>query len=218
MAKFRWILLFVLLFSFVSHSQKRSLGSFIPKHYDTLNEGVARGDLNKDGIEDVVLALYHKMEKEEMKDIDVDSVPFRKLMVLFGTKDGFSKTVESSTTILCRFCGGVFGDPFAGIEIQKNMLIIYHYGGSAWRWSYTHKFQLRNGAMSLIGRTRIYYYNAGDCENIDYPQSYEMKDENLITGAYREVKVSDDCKLIKDKKGKQKVQPLTLLSKFTIED
>jgi hypothetical protein len=219
MKKHYWILFFVLLFSLFSYSQNKSYAPFIPKDYDTLYEGVAKGDLNKDGIEDVVLALYHKIENEDLKDIDVDSIPPRKLIVLFGNqKKGFVKSIESSATLLCKYCGGVYGNPFEGIEVNKNVLTIYHYGGSAWRWSYTHKFQIRNGVMSLIGKAHEYYYNAEDCEKLNYPRSYEMKDENLITGDYKEIKVSDDCRLVKNKIGKQKVQSLIPLSKFTIEN
>lgn len=218
MMKPYWILFFASVFSFVSYSQNQPLSSFIPKDYDTLYEGVAKGDLNKDGIEDVVLALYHKMEDQPMENIDIDSIPSRKLVVLFGTKTGLVKAMESSSALLCRHCGGVFGDPFAGIEMIKNVLLINHYGGSNWRWTYTHKFQNRNGRIVLIGRTSEYFFSGEDCEKLNYPQSYEMKDENLVTGDFREIKVSDECKLIRDKKGKQKVQPLLSLTKFTIEN
>ena len=34
---------------------------FIPKGYDTLYDGVARGDLNKDGKEDIAIVLYSKV-------------------------------------------------------------------------------------------------------------------------------------------------------------
>lgn len=212
------IMLFALLVSFVSFSQDKSFVSFIPPDYDTLYGGIAKGDLNKDGIEDVVLALYHKMEDQDMRGIEIDSIPSRKLMVLYGTERGYNKVVESSTALLCKHCGGVFGNPFNGIEIKKNVLIIYHYGGSNWRWSYQHKFQNRKGKLVLIGKTYQYYFNTPDCDINGYPQSYEMKDENLITGDYREIKVSDECKLIKDKKGKQKIKPLVSLTKFTIEN
>ena len=177
MVRLVFILFFVLWFSFDGYSQSKSSFSFIPKDYDTLLYGVAKGDINKDGIEDVVLALYHKME-QSYEEIDTDSIPPRRLIILFGSKNGYSKVAESSVALLCKSCGGMYGDPFVGIEINKNVLTIYHYGGSAWRWSYKHKFQIRNGVLSLIGRTHEYYYNAGDCEKLDYPQSYEMKDEN----------------------------------------
>jgi hypothetical protein len=217
MIRIIFILCFVLSANFFVYGQK-NYRSFLPADYDTLDGGIARGDLNKDGMEDLALALYHKQEKEPSENTDVDNIPARKLLILFGAGEGYVGAIATSKALLCKDCGGIYGDPFAGLEISNHVLTIYHYGGSAWRWSYTHKFQNRSGNFVLIGRTKESFHSGGECEKLNHPTSYEMKDENLITGSYREIKVSEDCKLLKDKKGKQKVQPLISLSKFTIED
>jgi len=55
-----------LLLAVNASAQKENYSSFISKDYDTLYGGFAKGDLNKDGIDDVVLALYHSAEKNEI--------------------------------------------------------------------------------------------------------------------------------------------------------
>jgi hypothetical protein len=218
MSKGCWILFFVLLFSFASYSQNKSFASFIPKDYDTLYGGVARGDLNKDGIEDVVLALYHKAEKNPIDTSGMDTVPPRILIILLGSKNGFIKITESSSALLCKDCGGVFGDPFAGIEVKKSVLSIYHYGGSSWKWSYTHKFRFQNGDFYLIGETNESFWSLKQCEKLNEMAGLNHEDINFITGQFERKRISEDCKLLENKKGKQKVEPLIPLSKFTIEN
>ncbi len=218
MVRLLLILFFVLLLSVVSYSQNKPFPSFIPSHYDTLYRGVAKGDLNKDGIEDVVLALYHKMEKEPIENVEVDSVPERRLIVLFGSKTGYVKATESSAALLCKECGGVFGDPFVGIEIHKKVLEVRHYGGSAWRWGLLHKFRFQKDQFYLIGRTSTSFWNVEHCDKLDEMAGLDYEDINFITGQFERKRISEDCKLLENKKGKQKVQPLLSLTKFTIEN
>ena len=207
----------VLLFVF-SDVVSQQLNELIPKDYDTLYEGTARGDLNKDGIEDIVLALYHHSEDSSETGSGTDEIPPRKLLVLFGSKSGYVKAAESSASILCKNCGGIFGDPFAGISISKNVLTIHHYGGSAWRWGYTHKFRFQGGGFYLIGKTSTSYWNVEHCDQLDEMAGLEYEDINYVTGSYEKKKISTECKLLLNKKGKQKLQPLVSLTKFTIEN
>ena len=68
----------ILLISFLlpflySYSQEKDINAFIPENYEIRNELLAKGDLNRDGIEDVAMALFPAWEKdagwlEEMAD------------------------------------------------------------------------------------------------------------------------------------------------------
>lgn len=191
-------------------AQKENYSSFIPKDYDTLYDGFAKGDLNKDGIDDVVLALGHKAENNETKNIYEDSIPPRLLVVLFGTNNGFIKSDETSTAILCKNCGGIFGDPFAGVMIEKNMLVITHYGGSAWRWSITDKFRFQNNGLYLIRERKISYWNVKNCDKLNDFAGTDYEDVNFITGEFEIKKISENCKLLANKKGKKAISPLSL--------
>jgi hypothetical protein len=41
---------------------------------------------------------------------------------------------------MCSECGGMMGDPFAGVTVRTNTFTVNHYGGSAWRWTADYKF------------------------------------------------------------------------------
>jgi hypothetical protein len=199
----------------------KSIEAFIPEGYDTI--ATTNGDLNKDKQNDVVLVLKSKEEDAEPKPPVEGSEPIppgaRILLVLFKNASGYSLAAKSDSAILCKDCGGIFGDPFDAVMIEKGILIIHHYGGSAWRWSSTYKFRWQNNDFFLIGRTNHTYWNVSHCEKLDDFAGTDYKDENLVTGDYEHKKISDEgCKLLVNKKGKQKVQPLQKLSAFNIEN
>jgi hypothetical protein len=125
---------------------------------------------------------------------------------------------RSDSAIMCKSCGGIFGEPFAGIAITNGILIVEHYGGSSWRWAYTHKFRYQQNDLYLIGTTTLSYWNVKMCEKLDEFAGTEFKDINLVTGAYEEKKVSEECKLLINKRGKQKIEPLKKLSAFNIDN
>ena len=59
----RRILILLLLSSLYLSSLSQDFRSFIPNDYDTLYDGVARGDLNKDGIADIAMVLRPNWER-----------------------------------------------------------------------------------------------------------------------------------------------------------
>jgi hypothetical protein len=195
-----------------------AIKTFIPAGFDTMQ--MVTGDLNKDGMSDVVLAL--KSIREDAADSvkeRFDSIPNRLLIVLLNTAQGYKKIVKAPYALLCKDCGGVFGDPFEGIDITNGLLIVRHYGGSAWRWALTHKFRYQQNDLYLIGRTNYSYWDVKRCEKLNEFAGTDFKDENMVTGAYQEKKISESgCKLLVNKKGKQKIEPLVKLSEFIIEN
>ena len=215
MNKFCYTFLLCLKFSVSSNAQLKSYAYFVPKNYDTL--AVVYGDLNKDGTKDCVLALRHKSESKEMQEVDVDSMPPRILIVLIGSPTGFTLGATSYKALLCKYCGGIFGDPFAQIKIANNVLEVSHYGGSAWRWAYTHKFRYQNKDWFLIGKTSLSYWNVKHCDKLNDFAGTDNEDINYVTGDYQIKKISENCKLLTNKKGKKKIQPLIPLNKFSIE-
>ncbi|RTL60924.1 MAG: hypothetical protein EKK37_01860 [Sphingobacteriales bacterium] len=189
----------------------KNIQSFIPAKYDTMQ--VERGDLNKDGKEDVVLALKHADEDT----FEMDEEPPRLLIVLLKTNDGYVIGGKSDKILMCVHCGGVFGDPFANISITKNVLEISHYGGSNWRWSNSKKFRHQNSAMVLIGSTEDSFWTLSDCNGKGvgtYGRSY--KDINYQTGE-QEIIEYDKCKLKKHLKIKKTKEPLIKLEEFEYE-
>jgi hypothetical protein len=183
-------------------------------------EGVARGDLNKDGIEDIAMVLGPKWEQDDNwreKAANSNAAP-RLLIILFGTSSGYTQAAKSDKAILCKDCGGIFGDPFAAIGISKNVLQIDHYGGSNWRWSYTHKFRYQDKEFFLIGQTTNWYWDVKNCDKLNDFAGTEYEDTNFITGQYEKKEISQDCELLVNKKGKKKIEPLVSLPKFEIDN
>jgi hypothetical protein len=191
-----------------------SYSAFVPTGYDTL--AIARGDLNNDKLEDLALVL--KSVKEDDKDADPNvEPPGRLLVILFKDSQGYITAAKSDSVILCFGCGGIFGDPFAAIEIRKAVIIVDHYGGSSWRWSYTHRFRYQQNDFYLIGETSRAFSSVRYCDKLkDFVGSLE--DVNYLTGQFEEKEITEECKLKVNKKGKRKVEPLRKLSDFNIEN
>ncbi|MDN3584336.1 hypothetical protein [Mucilaginibacter flavus] len=103
------------------------LKPFIPAGYSVLaNE---TGDLNHDNYADVILVLKYNHEA------DSDQAA-RPLLILLGKPGGkLSLFARNDSVVLCKACGGVFGDPFDGIEIKGRYFTIDHYGGSRFKWT-----------------------------------------------------------------------------------
>ncbi|WP_407521328.1 hypothetical protein PDL71_12035 [Lacibacter sp. MH-610] len=215
------LIAFIFCFQFSSLAQEvllkipvsgKKVIDFIPAKYkmkDSVN-----GDLNKDGIKDLVLVLHHQDEDT----FQMDEEPKRLLLVLFRNKAGFSLAGKSTGVLMCVHCGGVFGEPYNGIEIDKGILIVRHYGGSAWRWVESRKFRYQNSGFYLIGSTSDYFWNATDCDGIGVGEAgRKYKDINYITGDEEVIEKTEDCKLIKHTKQKQPKKPLVKLEAFKYE-
>ena len=114
------------------------------------------GDINNDTKEDALLVLKQKGEDS------IDTDPCRPLLVLTRQINGtLAKAVQNDSAILCRHCGGVFGDPYEGISIKKNGFEISFYGGSSWRWyyHYSFSFNVSKNNWYLSRQEEGYYHN-----------------------------------------------------------
>lgn len=154
-------LLFTFLFiSTVSFAQT-NLKSYIPQgdKLDTLT----RGDLNKDGIEDIVMV-------SESKKTDNENPTARTLIILFGQPDGTYKlNTQSKTAVVGKNeYSYVF---FSGVIIKNGTLIIEH---EYLRGGCTHIFRYQNGGFYLIGASS----HTGD------PDYYQSLEYNLSTGKF----------------------------------
>src|SRR5262249_54396865 len=94
----------------------KTIQDFVPKNWNVLKK--AEGDLNKDGLPDVALALNSSQEDEAGPDgvpkyIDAPRI----LAILFKTPDGYQLSTSSTELIIPKTSGGAFGDPFADLKI-----------------------------------------------------------------------------------------------------
>lgn len=95
-------------------------------------------DLNNDGRKDFILVF--EREKTELDDYGMPERQ-RPLLILISDKSGnLTEAKRNEDIVYCSTCGGVFGDPFAGITVGPGTFTVDHYGGSAWRWTRSAKF------------------------------------------------------------------------------
>ncbi len=134
--------------------------NFLPKYYTVLD--TANSDFNNDGLIDVVIvAHYNNKTKDVLEEKN------RAIIILQKTKAGFIQKVKTLNGMLCKSCGGLFGDPYQGISLKKNILTLNNYGGSSWRWSITYIFRYQKKDWQLIGYRNISYHSIGCNGNCD---------------------------------------------------
>jgi len=120
------------------------LQRLIPRETTLLDHQIA--DLNGDGRPDIVFVV-------EAQSGQSDDNGLRTLFIAVRQPDGSLKTVKRSDKVVyCRQCGGVFGDPFAGLEAVRGKFSVNHYGGSNWRWSnsFSFAYSRRDDSWQLI--------------------------------------------------------------------
>lgn len=197
-------------------STGKDMGAFVPSGYDTM--ATAIGDLNGDGKPDMVLVLHDKREDSAVSGSDIVENN-RPLIVLLKTNDGWKVAAKSVNVVLCKDCGGVYGDPFMQVYIRNGVILVDHYGGSNWRWGYTHKFRYRDGDFYLIGLTKDSYcvFGGTACGDIG-SASRDFEDINFVTGQRERQKTSENCKVLMDKKDKIAIKPLVKLADYILDN
>ena len=96
-------------------------------------------DLNGDGLKDYILVL----ERENPPAKDEYGFPKNQRPLLILVRDANNKlnaVKRNELIVMCSECGGMMGDPFVGVTVERNSFSVNHYGGSAWRWSVDYKF------------------------------------------------------------------------------
>jgi hypothetical protein len=145
------------------------LQPFVPNDHFALD--YETGDLNGDGREDCILIVQAGKPSEEHDPIEKP----RPLIILVRSADGsLSQTKRNDKVVYCETCGGVMGDPYQGIKIEKNRFTVQHYGGSAWRWSseYTFGYSRKDDTWQLVS-VELTDFHASDPDN--------TKQEKLFT-------------------------------------
>ncbi|MGV8983465.1 hypothetical protein [Clostridium sp.] len=177
------------------------INSFIPKGYNILERVKGKptkveGDLNNDGINDVAIVI------EGTTKIEGEAAP-RSLMILLGNKEkSYSTSVIAEKAVLLSNEGGVWGDPFENIAIDRGSILLSFYGGSNDRWFSSYRFRFQNNGWFLIGATHGSYYTAKTTKD-----NADTEDYNLLTGDYEFKKANDKGKLIvtKGNRGKKEL-------------
>ena len=166
-----------IFFLLISYQTMFGQSFLIPKNYSILD--TIKGDLNNDGIDELVVAYNTEKEKED----NFESV-LRELIIYKKEKNDWAVWIKSKDALYGSRDGGMMGDPFEGIEIEKGILLISQNGGSSWKWGHTDKYRYQNGKFYLIG----YLSNYG--KTCEY---WTEVDFNLSTGKMVVKKEYESC-------------------------
>ncbi len=159
----------------------RDVNGFVPEGWHLLEYydgfALAKGDLNKDGIDDIAFVLEEDSTESWFAP--------RILAIAFGNDSNtFTLSVIARDAILSAEEGGVWGDPFEGIVIENDSIYLKFYGGSNWRWGYSYQFNYREEDWYLIGATESNIHTGNNAGTIiDY---------NLLTGNYILTEYAED--------------------------
>ncbi len=145
-----------------------------PKSFKIIDE--TEGDLDSDGVSEKVIVY------ETKKETDLGTE--RQIFIYKKTNDKWKLWKKSVGAILPSQHGGMMGDPFKGISIERNCIVINHFGGSRQKWNYTHRFRFQSGEFQLIGATVNFGSPCDYFFNFDY---------NLSNGKINYEKETEDC-------------------------
>jgi hypothetical protein len=108
-------------------------------------------DLNGDGTKDYVLVVNKPRDEKAQYD-DIGDEPRQTLILVSDSAGKLSLAARNDRVAFCRGCGGVFGDPFAGITAKPGRFTVMNYGGSNDRWSdeYTFAYSKRDRTWQLV--------------------------------------------------------------------
>lgn len=86
------------------------------------------------GIETFVINALKYIQEDSLSDLNPNLIrPLTILKKVDGLE--YELMARNDSVILCRACGGIFGDPWEDLQTEENSFIIYHMGGSSDRWT-----------------------------------------------------------------------------------
>ncbi len=140
-----------------------SLLGFIPEHY--MLTDTARGDLNRDGLTDLVMLLSPEADSLS----DPDQPEERPLVLLLGQKDHtYKEVLRHPKAVYCTACGGMLGDPYQKISVRDGDLVVEHFGGSSWKWARTTTFRyVASKEDWYLAEDAVVSYHGGDPDNLE---------------------------------------------------
>ena len=138
--------------------------ALIPQGHTAID--VQSGDLNRDGRQDYVVVLQRVAPEAEPEKYDDEP---RALLVITRQADGSLKIARTGAkAVLCRGCGGVWGDPLDGVTVEPGRFTVAHYGGSnsRWRRDFTFAWSRRDRTWQLV-RVEESSYHISDVETVE---------------------------------------------------
>src|SRR5215831_19383679 len=143
-----------------------SAAALVPKGWRLEQSTLTQVDLNGDGRPDAAFVISNGGAD--------DPAPVKHVLVLAlrGSDGKLHRSVVNDAAVLDGDEGGVFGDPFQELKVERGVVVITHYGGSRDRWGFTHRYRFQNQQWTLIGLT------LGNTDTLNL-EHYDNQDINL---------------------------------------
>jgi hypothetical protein len=112
-------------------------------------EVVQKGDLNGDGTDDAAIVM---MKPKVTENGETRERTKRILVLAFGAGGRLERTALSDDAVW----DGDYEDgtdTFAELRIEKGSVVVEHFGGLGWRWSYEHHYEWRQNRWMLTGKS-----------------------------------------------------------------
>lgn len=190
----RWLIFFLLLsVSSTSFAQKfifprliqqaKSVEQLIPKNWKLIDS--AKGDLNQDNKDDIVLVLEFNTAVDEDRaygnyeiELITETQKPRMLAVYFKKDELYRLAIQNNDFVLRSEEGGKMGDPFKGLRIDSNKFILSFEGGNDWRWKLNYEFEYQQKEWALVAANNVYYHKDSG-EMVD--KQYDFVDRTIKT-------------------------------------
>jgi hypothetical protein len=111
------------------------LNTFVPQGAKLVN--AQRGDLNRDGQPDAILVIDTQNDGEKAGE----GVPRSVVLLVRDASGQLQQAAQNDKIVPCARCGGMMGDPFGYVRIDKGGFTVLNEGGSRERWSNEFTFQ-----------------------------------------------------------------------------
>ncbi len=177
-----------------------TIESLIPQGWKILS--TSRGDLNKDGINDLVFAIQNtnksNLQPNEGLGIDTLNLNPRILGIYFGNKKGqLTRKLQSDEFIILQD-SPTMDEPFDGLEILENgvLKISFHFWFSAGSWSmsnHSYQFRFQNDTFELIGYEASESHR-GTGETTDYSINFSTSKMTIFRMTFDEndIKIEEE--------------------------
>ncbi len=144
------------------------ISKFVPEGYLPLD--TAKGDLNLDGINDVLVVIRKK--DEDSLTFFIDSVEQKRpLMILIGQTDGtYILEKRNDDVVMCIACSGIVrSDPFTGLVVKNGCFSVEHgvaEGPQHWETITTFKYDKEKKEWYLFKDGTV-SYKMNDSQDMD---------------------------------------------------
>jgi hypothetical protein len=172
-----------------------SPAAFVPNGWRLEQETLKEVDLDRDGKTDAAFVISNGGLNADSNEPAV--VKHVLVLALRGEDGKLHRSLVNDGAVLDGDEGGVFGDPFQDLSIERGAVVINHYGGSRDRWSFTHRYRFQERQWMLIG------LELGSTDSLDPENHYDDQEINISTGkvSAREKGSSEGKKKLPERNG-----------------